>query len=195
MKGQMDDCCDSAPLTESTEAFFEVVERRRSVRKYRRSRMPADHLDRILKAAQLAPSARNAQPWSFIVVSEDSMKRFLAKAVGNQTFVGDASVVVAVLGSRDQAPYWYMYDPMIAAEHIVLAATALGYGTCWIGALADYVPENAAAVKKALKIPEDRSIVCLLTIGVPDENPPARPRDRLETMCFKEVFGNPMKFR
>jgi nitroreductase len=176
------------------ENFFKIVEKRRSIRKYKQREIPPEHLKKILEAARLAPSARNAQPWRFIVVKDQKMKGFLAKAVGGQGFLADASVVIVILGNPDTAPYWFTRDPMIAAEHMVLAATALGYGTCWIGALADYVPENMDDVKKSLNIPEKITVVCLVTVGVPDEKPTARPRKYLQEICFDEVYGKPLKF-
>jgi len=69
---------------------------------------------------------------------------------------------------------------MIAVEHMVLAATALEYGTCWIGAF------NENEVKKILKIPKNSAVVALLPIGVPDENPAARPRKPFKELFFGE---------
>jgi len=66
----------------------------------------------------------------------------------------------------------------IATEHIVLAATALGLGTCWIRAF------DAPAVQEILAIPERLTIVCLLTVGYPDQSPPARPRRSLDEIRF-----------
>jgi nitroreductase len=175
------------------ENFFEIVKKRRSVRKYKQREISTEHLKKILEAARLAPSARNAQPWRFIVVNDQKMKEFLAEAVGDQGFLADANVVIVVLGDPDVAPYWFVRDPMIAAEHMILAATALGYGTCWIGALADYVPENMDDVKKRLNIPEKITVVCLVTIGVPDEEPMARPRKNLQEICFSELYGETLK--
>jgi len=175
------------------EDFFRIVERRRSVRRYRQCEIPPEDLTKILEAARLAPSAGNAQPWRFIVVRNRRMKEFLARAVGGQDFVADAGVVVVVLGDPEIAPYWFPSDPMIAAEHIVLAATALNYGTCWIGALADHVPENTDDVKQALKIPKNQSIICLVVIGIPDEKPSARPRKSLQEICFDEAYGKPLR--
>ena len=175
------------------ENLFKIVEKRRSVRKYKQCEIPTEHLKKILEAARLAPSARNAQPWLFIVVKDQKMKEFLGKAVGDQGFLADANVVIVILGDPDVAPYWFVRDPMIATEHMILAATALGYGTCWIGALADYVPENMDDVKKRLNIPEKMTIVCLVTIGVPDEKPMARPRKNLQEICFSELYGETLK--
>ena len=169
--------------------FFKIVEERRSIRRYKRFDIPQEDLRKTLEAARLAPSAGNNQPWRFIVVRDQKMKEFLAKSA-DQDFIADASVVVAVLGDPKTAPYWFLFDPMIATEHMVLAATALNYGTCWIGTLADHVPENIDSVKEILKIPKDLSINCLVTIGVSNERPSARPRKSLQEICFDEVYGS-----
>jgi nitroreductase len=76
---------------------------------------------------------------------------------------------------------------MIAIEHMVLAATALGYGTCWIGAFSE------TEVKKILKIPENLTVVALLPVGIPDENPPPRPRKPFEEIFFRESYGTPLR--
>jgi len=68
-----------------------------------------------------------------------------------------------------------------------LAATAIGYGTCWIGAF------NEEQVKKILKVPEDLAVIALLPIGVPDEEPPARPRKAFNEIFFKESYGVPLE--
>lgn len=176
----------------SESSFFKIIEERRSIRRYRKFDIPQKDLRKILEAARLAPSAVNNQPWRFIVVKDQEQKEFLAKSV-DQDFVADASVVVVVLGDPEIAPYWFLFDPMIVTEHMVLAATALNYGTCWIGTLADHVPENIDSVKKALRIPKNLSIICLVAIGVSDEKPSARPRKSLQDICFDEVYGAPLK--
>jgi len=81
----------------------------------------------------------------------------------------------------------YRQDPMIAVEHIILAATALGYGTCWIGAF------NEDEVKRILKIPKNLAVIALLPIGVPDESPPPRPRKAFTEIFFKDSYGIPLK--
>jgi len=176
----------------SESSFFKIIEKRRSIRRYKKINIPQKDLCKILDAARLAPSAGNNQPWRFIVVKDQKMKKFLAKSV-NQDFVVDASIVIVVLGDPKAAPYWFLFDPMIATEHMVLAATALNYGTCWIGALADQFPENMNRVKEALKIPKDLSVICLVTIGISDERLSARPRKNLRDICFDEVYGTPLK--
>lgn len=80
----------------------------------------------------------------------------------------------------------YKQDPMIAIEHMVLAATALGYGSCWIGAY------NEEEVKKILKIPENLAVIALLPVGVPDENPLPRPRKAFQEIFFRDFYGIPL---
>jgi nitroreductase len=69
---------------------------------------------------------------------------------------------------------------------MVLAATALGYGTCWIGAF------NEHEIKKILKIPENLEVIALLPIGRPEEHPPPSPRKAFTEIFFKESFGTPI---
>jgi len=78
-------------------------------------------------------------------------------------------------------------DPMIAIEHMILAATALGYGTCWIGAFI----ENE--IREILKIPENLAVIALLPVGIPDESPPLRPRKPIKEIFFKESYGIPLE--
>ena len=161
---------------------FEAIKTRRSIRKYRQEPIPNEKLESIFEAARLAPSAANRQPWRFVVVQDADRKKALAEAANNQTFLRDAAAIVAALGDPDVSARWFEKDPMIALEHMALAATALGYGTCWIGAF------DEDAVKRLLKIPVKMKIVALLPIGIPDETPTSRPRKELSEILFKEEW-------
>lgn len=168
---------------------FEAIKKRRSIRRYKReAKIPEEHLQKILEVARLAPSAGNRQPWRFVVVKDPDVKRKLAEACNNQTFIADAQVAIAAIGDPS-ASRWYAQDPMIAVEHIVLEATELGYGTCWIGAF------NEEAVKRVLNIPSELKVVCVIPIGVPDEEPSARPRKAVEEVFHLDKFGNPYRFK
>ena len=181
-----------------TENFFDLVEKRRAIRKYKNFDIPDDDLKKILNAARLAPSAENSQPWRFILVKNQTTKELLAKP-STQSFVANANAIIVVLGDPrvsccPTAQTWITRDPMIAAEHLVLAATALGYGTCWIANYESRPKEWIAEVKSTLKIPEEIPIVVLVAIGVPDEKPAPRPRKSLEEISFTEEYGTPVKF-
>jgi nitroreductase len=161
---------------------FEVIRFRRSVRKYRSEPIPDEKLEMILEAARLAPSAGNRQPWRFVLVQDAERKKAVARAADNQTFLGDTAVLVVAMGDPEVSARWYEKDTMIALEHMVLAAAALGYGTCWIGAF------DEDAIKRLLKIPAKMKIVALLPIGVPDEKPAARPRKEPSEIFFREQW-------
>ncbi len=104
-----------------------------------------------------------------------------------QSFIADAGVIIVALGDPAISRVLHRQDPMIAAEHMVLGATALEYGSCWIGAFGE------DEVRKILKIPENYVIVALLPIGVPDESPQPRGRKPFKEVFFEETYGKPLE--
>ena len=164
---------------------FEAIRTRRSIRKFRPKPIPDEKLEMILEAGRLAPSAGNRQPWRFVAVKDPERKRSLAKAADNQMFIADAGVIIAALGDSETSPRWFRQDIMIAVEHMVLAATALGYGTCWIGAFSE------DEVKRLLRIPEELKVIALLPMGFPDEAPVPRERKKVKEIVFLEKYGEP----
>lgn len=182
--------------TANSKSFFKLVEKRRAIRKYKQDNIPDEDLKKILNAARLAPSANNSQPWTFIVVKDQKTKELLSRP-SSQSFIVDANVIMVVLGDPSVSccskTTWTTRDPIIATDHLVLAATALGYGTCWIANYESRPKEWVKEVKKILKIPEHMHIIVLVAIGVPDENPAQRPRKNLQEISFLEEYGNQMK--
>jgi len=180
----------------ATEDFFKVLEKRRAVRKYKPYDIPEYDLKKILEAARLAPSANNNQPWRFIVVKDQKTKNLLARP-STQNFIGEANAIVVVLGDGRGGccgqSVWTTHDPMIATEHIVLAATALGYGTCWIANYKSRPKSWEDEVRKDLKIPDYMEIVVLVAIGIPNETPQPRRRKPLEEICFAETYGRELR--
>jgi nitroreductase len=183
---------------ETTEDFFQVLQKRRSIRKYKPYKIPDSDLKKILQAARLAPSTNNSQSWRFVVV-EDPKTIALLGQPPQQRFIANANAIIVVLGERQSSccpsnqARWHLQDPMIAAEHLVLAATALGYGTCWIATYESRTIEFIQQVKSKLEIPENADIVVLVAIGVPDECPSARPRKPLEEIAFDGKYGKPWR--
>lgn len=161
---------------------FEAIRTRRSIRKYRPELVPEEKLEMILEAARLAPSAGNRQPWRFVVVQNVDRKKALAEVANNQAFLKDAAAIIVAVGDPEASARWYEKDTMIALEHMVLAATALGYGTCWIGAF------DEDAVKRLLRIPAKMKVVAILPIGVSSEKPAPKPRKDLSKIFFKEEW-------
>ena len=147
---------------------FDVIKTRKSVRKYIEKPIEQDKLEQILTAAQLAPSWRNGQCWKFLVVTGIEKKRELIRctSVFNQSWMGKEYAIIVACGNPEQSgnrnqQHYYLVDVAIAMEHLILAATALGLGTCWIGGF----EENE--VKELLKIPENFRVIAMTTLGYP----------------------------
>ncbi|MDO8123933.1 MAG: nitroreductase family protein [Candidatus Hermodarchaeota archaeon] len=181
-------------LLDVTEPFFKVIQKRRSIRRYKPYDIPDADLEKILNAARLAPSTNNSQSWRFIVIKDPEVKALLGQP-SPQRFIANANAIIVVLGMQQTSccpgnqARWHVQDPMIAAEHLVLAATALGYGSCWIATYESRPPEFIQEVKTKLEIPENADIVVLVALGVPDEAPAPRSRKPLGEIAFREKFG------
>ncbi|MEM1563611.1 MAG: nitroreductase family protein [Candidatus Bathyarchaeia archaeon] len=139
---------------------FEAVQARRSVRAYQPTPVPKEKLLRVLEAGRLAPSASNIQPWHFIVVTDAETRGKLAQAPFAK-FLKEAPVVIVGCGDQKASPKWFMVDVAIAMQNMVLTATSLGLGTCWVGSF----EENN--VRQLLKIPENYRVVAFLALGYP----------------------------
>lgn len=171
--------------------FYETVRRRLSVRSYKPDPVPEDALNRILEAGRLAPSAKNRQPWRFVVVRDPEVRKQLVPACRNQGFVAEAPVVVCACAVEEEAwggmgGYWSAaaVDVTIALEHMILAATAEGFGTCWIGAFTE------AEVKAVLGIPEKVKPIALTPLGYPARESTARPRKPIsEVVGYDQYRG------
>ncbi|MEO0004613.1 MAG: nitroreductase family protein [candidate division WOR-3 bacterium] len=170
--------------------FYDVIRRRLSVRAYKPDPVPEEVLMRILEAARLAPSAKNYQPWRFIVVTDEKIRQELVPACRGQSFIAQAPVVICACAIENEAwkgmgGYWSAaeVDVTIALEHIILAATAEGLGTCWIGAFIE------AEVKRVLQIPEGVKPVALTPVGYPAQEPKPRPRKALEEIVCYNRFS------
>ncbi|MBZ2166677.1 nitroreductase family protein [Methanobacterium spitsbergense] len=152
-----------------------AIEVRRSIRKYKKIDIEEDKLDKILESARIAPSAANRQQWKFVVVKDPNIRKKLVDACHGQVFVGEAPVVIAACSTEsDQkmpcGQYAYTVDLSIALSFMILQATELELGTCWLGAF------NEDNVKNILNIPDNIRVVGVITIGYPDEKPDPRPR-------------------
>jgi len=150
---------------------FEAIEKRHSVRSFEEGKDVAEELvEKLIRYACLAPSAGNVQPWRFMVIRDSEMKRKLSQAALGQGFVAAAPVVIVVCtdlaahassyGRRGEELY-SIQDTAAAIENLLLAATSLGLGTCWVGAFRE---EEASRV---LRLRQDLRPVALIPVGYP----------------------------
>jgi nitroreductase len=164
---------------------YEAIRSRYSVRAYQNRPIEPEKLDRIIEAVRLAPSGSNRQPWKFIIVRDDDLRKRLVPAARDQAFLADAPVVVAGVGlmPRRVMACDIPGDPVdvaIALEHLALAAVAEGLGTCWIGAF------NQEKVCDILGIPAgEAKVVELMCLGYPADEPRAKNRKPVdEIVCY-----------
>jgi nitroreductase len=143
--------------------IYEAIRRRSSVRSYSGEPIDDAVLNRILDAGRLAPSARNRQQWKFVLVRSEALRRELAVKVCRQPWMAQAAVILAGVSTDPYTMYCDVeagaVDLAIALDHMVLAATAEGLGTCWIGHF------DQQACKQLLGIGEPSRVIELLTIG------------------------------
>lgn len=173
--------------------FIELAKRRVSVRGYTAGPVPENALMEILEAGRLAPSAKNIQPFQFIVVRDPANLRTLAEGYAAPWFT-TAPVVIAICiepskswtrDRTDQKNYCEV-DGAIAADHMTLAAADLGLGTCWIGAF------DPAVIRRALALPEGVEPLILLTLGHPADAGRPKTRKPLDELVRYETWQGPL---
>jgi nitroreductase len=170
---------------------IEAIKSRRSVRHFAAKAVSEQQALALVDAARHAPSAGNIQPWEFILVTDQQKKRQLVTAALDQAFIEEAPVVIVVCadpirsgkgyGSRGVNLY-SIQDTAAATENILLAAHAMGLGTCWVGAFRE------EPVKEALKIPPGIRPVALIPVGHYSKTPTSRGRRSLAEVLHRETF-------
>ena len=149
-----------------------AIEGRRSIRSYRTDPVPEEKLEAVVKAGLMAPSAMNQQSWHFVVISGKGAERYRTYCIeklGRDPYYG-APAMILVFGKKDAiAP---VCDGSLAIGNLLLAAKALGLGSCWIHCVNDLFKEETAAAEWG--VPAGYRPVAL---GFPaGEAPAAKPR-------------------
>lgn len=172
--------------------LLEIIQHRRSIRKYQDKDIDDSLIYELLESARLAPSGSNTQPWHFIVIKDTYTKEKIALSANNQKWMLSAPVFLACIADistrisnlqeelDENSPHeelkQVIRDTSIAIEHIVLQAAHLGLGTCWVSWF------RQKDIKPILQVPQDKYVVTVLTIGHPDEIP--RNNKRKPTVDF-----------
>lgn len=142
---------------------LEAIRKRRSVRKYTGEAIPREDLEQIVDAGRLAATGSNKQPWDFIVVTDREMIEKLKVA---SQWMEHAGAIIAVV--MDPSSRWWIEDGAAAVENMLIASTALGYGSCW---LEGYTLPREEEFKILLGIPKEKRLLTLIPVGVPVEWP------------------------
>ncbi len=178
--------------TTDARAIIAFLQGLRAVRQFRPEPLPAAVLDDVLTVARWTGSARNEQPWEFVVVRDREMLRALAGLEGTAPHLaGAAAGIVLVMAGNPRRVVHEIYDEGRLSERIMLAAAAHGVGAC-IGWFSD---EGIKDLKALLGIPEERLVRTALSLGYPDDTAAPRPsraqpgRKPLSELVHWERYG------
>jgi nitroreductase len=158
---------------------LEAIRKRRSVRKFTGEIISREDLEKIVDAGRLAASGSNRQPWEFIVVTDKEMINQLT-VVGK--WMEKAGAIIAVV--LDPYSRWWVEDGSAAIENMLIASTALGYGSCWVEG--DSLPREEE-FKTLLGVPKGKRLLSLVPVGVPEEWPTIEKRS-LESVLHWQVY-------
>lgn len=165
--------------------FTEVIRRRYSVRAYKPDPIEDDKLQQVLEAARLAPTAVNKQPFQFVVIHTAGRKAELKRIYYQDWFV-QAPLIICACGIPAQG--WVSQegknstdiDVAIAMDHLILAATNLGLGTCWVASF------DTAAAREILRLPDGVEPVAFTPLGYPADRPGPKERKPLSQLVRYE---------
>ncbi len=161
--------------------FAKLAKKRRSVRAYKPDAVEEDKLTQVLEAASLAPTACNYQPFQLIVIRTAGREEEL-KRIYKRGFFIEAPLIICICAlpgqawSRMDGVNYAIVDATIAMDHLILAATELGLGTCWIAAF------DPDAAREILKLPPGVEPVAFTPLGYPADQPGEKKRKPLSQM-------------
>jgi len=168
---------------------MEAIKATRDVAVYKPQPVPEQKLTAVLGAARMANSVLNTQPWKFMVITDEDLKKKLAGAcTGNRGF-GDAPVVIVALARMDEAVNTiggfvnsYPMDVGAAMAYLTVAATAEGLGTAWTHAF------NEGKVKTLLGVPDEDHVLGVTPLGYPEQYAPPAGRKHLNEIMSYNRF-------
>ena len=178
---------EAAEEEESVEVL-EAIAARYSVRAYRPDPVEGEKLQKVLEAAQLAPTAANRQPFRVIVVHTAERQDEL-RLIYQRDWFAKAPLVLCVVAvpsecwrRMDGKPYAEV-DATIAMDHLILAAASLGLGTCWVAAF------NPTVARRVLELPDDVEPIAFTPLGYPADEPRSKQRRPLGELVLNERWG------
>ena len=165
--------------------FFEVVNSRRSVRKYLPQPVARDALERIVAAGIEAPTGCNLQLKQYVIVDDPNL---LAKIRPVSRALAGAPAVIVLLIAPEGTKYgeFWVQDASAAMQNMLLAAVALGYGACWVEG---QVRPREAELAKLLGVPEELRVWSLMPVGTPAESPPRPAKPAPAEVIHYNCFG------
>ncbi len=147
---------------------MDIILNRRSIREYAAKKIPYEDLKKLCIYGEAAPSARNQKSREYMIIDDDGLLKKLAAGPGHAQFIENAAAAIVVIGKDANSlstPHMMIQDLSCAVENILLAATSLGVGSCYIGIYP--VEERLAYYKELLHIPGADFPFALISLGYP----------------------------
>lgn len=170
-----------------TKDLIDAIKERRSVRKFETTPIPDATIGRLLESAHLAPSAGNLEPWKFVLVKNEDLRKQVATAAYHQDFIGEAPVCIVVCADPERSAARYgdrgaelycIQDTAAATQNILLTATAYGLGSCWVGAF------DEEGIRSSLNLDQGLRPVAVIPIGYPAEDTENTPRRSVDEVTL-----------
>jgi len=165
---------------------FETIKTRRSIRRYKKEMPDETLIKRCIEAACYAPSAKNAQPWSFVLAKDREKIKELSKTQVYSKFLENAPFVIVALAEEEKSNHW-LEDCACAIVLLLLEAHSLGLGACWNAVYSPGSQKREDYVKKVLDIPIKYRVIANIGIGFPDEKPLPKKVKSLKEAISKVV--------
>ncbi len=141
--------------------LIELIKKRRSVREFVNKPVSQEILEKIADAARFSPTARNVQPWEFIAVRDKEMLKEIAAITEHGKFIADAGACLVVFSQETK---YFLEDCSAATQTVMLAAAALGIGSCWV---AGDKKHYAGQFNLLLGVPSNFRRVSIIALGYP----------------------------
>lgn len=172
-----------------------AIKERRSVREYLSKPVPHEKIMEVLDAARYAPRSGNLQNFYFIVVQNKKKREQIAENCLRQSWMKNSPVHIVICNKiedisqvySDRGELFSIQNSSAAIENMLLKATELGLGTCWVGAL-DYV-----ALQNILRLPDDIRVEAVITLGYSKTYPKSSKKYDLSKITYFEEWGNSVK--
>jgi nitroreductase len=161
---------------EGVEDMVEFIFQRRSIRRFTAEPVEEAKVKTLLEAAMAAPSSNNRRPWHYVVTHDRGTLNRLGEAHPYGKMLYQATLAVAVCADPGISPVMWVQDCSAATENILLAASSLGLGACWLGC--HPYEDRTGAVRQILEIPQHIEVLSLLAIGHPGEK--KQPRTQFD---------------
>ncbi len=169
-------------MSDRTKQAMDVIRKRHSSRKFEDRAVSQEDLRELVDAGRLAASARNVQPWHFVVVTDKEMCKTLGNTTDHGKFIADAPACIVVLCEDTK---YYLEDGCAATQNILVAGEALGLGTCWVAG--DKKP-YADDIVKIVGAPAGMKLICMIAVGYSADDSPRAGKKAVDEVLHREKF-------